>query len=547
MILENNLIKRYSPFFNIDLKDNKTYPYLWLTTHETFPQLIKTRYKGPQGSYFGPYPNVYLVDQYIKLFNLLYPLKKCSRKKFPPNFKPCFYFDIGQCLDYCAGKVTKEKIASITKEIKELLGNNKKSLLKKINAHINDAVVKQNYEKAKLLKESLTLIEDYDNQQSVEWLSEDDFDVIDFNCWEMILIVTILKFRNGKLINKESYKINGRMLFFKEDLSTNLQEALKQYLFEYYQKTYDRVKKIYLSDSFLKEKFFLEIEKTIQIAFSLNFPQINNHLLKVKVPLKGNKTHLIELAKSNSNYKLAEEKLKMKEEEVLGELQKLLTLPKKPKLIESFDIANTADQGIMGGMVCFVNGKKHKSDYRLFNIKTTAKQDDFKSMEEVIHRRYSRQLKERKKLPDLILIDGGKGQLNAALKSLHQLELSKVPVISLSKKKETIFVPNLKEGLNLPFSHPCLRFIISLRDETHRFINYQHSKKRSKINLKSSLLNIKNFGKVKVNKLLSTIEDFNEIANCSLEEVKKITKLKEKDAAALMKHLKFNLKNDVEN
>ncbi len=538
LILENNLIKQYQPFFNIDLKDNKTYPYLLLTTHEKFPQLLKTRIKGKKGIYFGPYPNVQVVDNYLKIFNLLYPLKKCLRKKFPANFKPCFYFDLGQCLDYCTGNVPQEKTTTINHEIKTLLGKNKNPLIKKINEQMQIAIKKQNYEKAQLLKESLILIKTEGKQQSVEWLKEDDFDVIDFLTSDKIIVMTILKFRGGKLIQKESFPFKGKFLFSKDSFSPPLKELLSQFLFEFYKNYQEKINQILLSESFFYDNFHQEISEVINQAFALAFPEIiNPHFVKVKIPQKGNKLRLLELARANSRYEAIQQKEKPQENEVLVVLRDLLGLPTLPQVIESFDIANTANQGIMGGMVSFYKGKKSPKDYRVFNVKSTAIQDDFKSMEEVITRRYSRLLQEKKKLPDLVLIDGGKGQLGKAQASLTALGITETPVISLAKKKETIFLPRLAEGISLPFSHPVLRLLVSIRDETHRFVNSRHASRRTKETLTSRLTKIKNFGPVKIKKVLQNFQNLEEIKTLSPEEIYQRTKLNKKDIDALLHFL----------
>ncbi len=553
LILENNLIKKHQPFFNIDLKDNKTYPYLVLLRTKKSLSLVKTRNKNLLGSYFGPYTPVSLADYYLKALHMLYPLKKCNRQNFPKGFKPCFYFDIGQCLDYCRGEVGEEEISNLFNEVKGLLSHRKQSqLIKKINLSIKENSEKNNFEKAKTLHEILSLIQVSQNQQSVEWLNENNFDVMDFREIYGVIALTILKYREGKLLNKESFKLNNKSekSAASYDLM-HLAESLSQFLFEYYKQPHHRVK-IILSRAFNEQEILTAIKESIKYASFQGADQEkkNAQPVKVEIPQRGDKMNLIKIAEANTNYQLELLKTKPALEKVLKQLKEILLLPKIPRAIESYDVANTGDQAIMAGLVAFKDGKKDPKNYRLFNMRETPGQDDYKSIEETIYRRFQRLLKEKKDFPDLVIIDGGKGQLNAALKGISRLVdqggseksgaailAQKIPIISLAKREEIIFVPKKEHGIALPHTHSVLRFLVSIRDETHRFINTRHQLKRKKLSLMSELLSIPNFGPIKLKRVMHNFPSLTEIKKSSPEKIKQLTQLSEKDIINLKKFI----------
>lgn len=550
LILENNLIKRHQPFFNINLKDNKTYPYFLLGLKGGFPYLIKTRsmkQNNFRGIFFGPYTNVVLMDAYLNAIHQIYPLKKCKQQKFPKNFKPCLYFHIGECLDYCTGSVDKETIKKMFEEIKQLLRGNQNAIVAKLKEKMIQQSAQQNFEKAMHFRDAIDIFTRLNSRQFVSTISENDFDVFNHTFSDHFLIVALLQFRDGKLANKHIFEL-ATPLFSDENQTESgisngfLIEIFSRLFYDYYSHQQEKIAEVLVPSSLLLYKGAEEELKNALVSAAKKRNRETKETIKeiycphLMTPQKGAKKHFLKLAQVNAALSLQELIRKNQRFDVLKMVKNRLSLTRTPKIVECFDVANTADQCIMAGMTRFVDGQKDRANYRLFNMTMTAKQDDFLSMKEAVVRRYHRLLSEKKVLPDLIVIDGGKGQLSvvkSAIKSLKSKSLDRVCVISLAKKEEWIFFADHREPLKLSHTDEVLRFLVKIRDETHRFVNSSHVRRRDKSQMDSRLRKIKGFGEKKIKILLMHFDRWQDIENCSLEQIIKLPFFGKKDYLAL--------------
>lgn len=544
LIFENTLIKKEQPFFNIDLKDDKSYPYLWLTTHEEFPRLLKSRVLSNKGDFFGPYTNVKLMNIYLDVVNRIYPLKKCKKQKFPKHFKPCLYFHIGKCLDYCTGNVSQEITINMVKDIKKLIQGDRNQILEHLKNLLEKEKQVLNYEKAKLIKYSIDTITSLDYRQRVSTSGEQNFDIINYTISSGCLVIIVLNFRDNKLADKHSFDFINKV--FEESLDEQwlVEEIFPQFLFNYFTQSEDVGKEIIfpllLSKNFSDSEITQYFQEIIAeaVSYSEHFDDKKNEIPKVKIALRGEKIKYLNLAKANASYSMQLLLHKQEQKNYAKFIKQFLKLNKIPRIIESFDIANTADQKIVAGMVRYVDGEKDKSGYRIFSITSTTIQNDFQSIKEAVFRRYRRVLDEGKPMPDLILIDGGKGQLMSAKKSLEELKITGQPIISLAKQNEEIYVPKISLPIKIPHQNPGMMFLIKVRDETHRFVNRTHVEMRDKQELRSSLLNVKGLGEKKIKTLLSKFNNLEEIKFSNKDTLVQLPYFTEKDAILLIDFLR---------
>lgn len=540
LLLENNLIKEHQPYFNIDLKDAKSYPYIRLTSHERFPRIYKTRERVKGGEYFGPYTDLSKMYLLIDLINDLYPLKKCRQRRFPKGFKPCMYFHIDKCLPYCTGKVSKKEIADLNESARKILKGGVDGVKKIIEEKMHLAKDKQYFEVALAHRRQLENLEGISEKQQVQLDLEQNFDVFNYHLSDTAIIFVVLNFRDGNLIDKQSYPFEKKI--FEEDwedacFSPYFQELFNSFLLQYYHEVIEPIREIFTP-------FVLESKEEVQEILIQRYAkqtqsEINPKYFEFTTPLQGQKKNLLDLAKANARLSY-QELLKVKEKATYPqELKKILKLKKAPQSIESFDIANTGDNAILAGMVRFVKGKRDSQNYRIFNIKSTAFQDDFISMREAVYRRYRRLLDEKKPFPDLILIDGGKGQLSAAAESLKVLGIKGQPIISIAKKEEKIYVPKQSDPLSISLDNPALKYLIEVRDETHRWANTSHKHRRDKEAFSSLLDNIPGLGEKKIKTLYAKFKNVEDIFYASKESILALPFFGEKD----FDHIKSYLGN----
>jgi excinuclease ABC subunit C len=519
LLLENNLIKKNKPRYNVLLKDDKTFPWICIK-NERFPRVFITRNYIDDGSeYFGPYTSVIIVRTLLNLVAELYPLRNCNldlsdNKIKLGKYTPCLEFHMGNCLAPCVSKQTEEDYDNNIKLIRKILKGNISGVLTYLKDLMNSYSVEYKYEDAQKVKERISIIEKYRNKSVVVNPDINDVDV--FSCVEKdnSLFVNYLKVIDGAIVQVHNLELRKKLDEPKEEL---LQMAIAE----------------------IRDKLKSEAREII-IPFDID---ADWEKIFFTIPKIGDKLKLLELSERNARIFAidkgrSETKIKVKGvEALLVQMKNELHLKEIPRLIECFDNSNLQGSNPVASCVVFKNAKPLKSEYRHFNIKTVLGPNDYASMEEIIFRRYKHLLEEDKQLPQLIVIDGGKGQLNAALNSLHKLEIAdKIDVISIAKKLEEIYVVNDPVPLYIDKNSSTLKVIQHIRNEAHRFGVTFHRNKRSKDMLTSELDMIQGIGEKTKELLLKKYKSIENIKALYKEELEKIAgKAK---AAMIVEHFK---------
>ena len=503
LLLENNLIKKYQPKYNIMLKDDKTYPFICVK-NEPFPRVFSTRRVVKDGStYFGPYTSIRLVRTLLDFIHQLYPLRTCSLNLKEENiekkkFKLCLEFHIGNCLAPCEGLHSEESYEIGIKHIKQILKGDIKSVTSILNDRMIYHAENLEFEKAQSVKEKLNLLENYQSKSTIVNTKINNVDVFTIVSDENSAFVNYLKISSGAIIQTHTIEL-------KKKLEETDEQLLVYAITELRQRFNSVSKEIYSS---------LMLEDLWEGA-------------KILIPKIGDKYKLIELSKRNAKYMQFDNikkkdalKDKSSDKRILNQLQVDLNLKTKPRHIECFDNSNFQGTNAVAACVVFKNAKPSKKDYRNYTIKTVVGPDDFKSMEEVVYRRYKRLLEEKESLPQLIVIDGGKGQLSSAAKSLDKLGLiGKIEIIGIAKKLEEIFFLGDPIPLYLDKRSESLKLIQQLRNEAHRFSITHHRNKRSKITFSTSLDEIDGIGTKTIEKLISHFGSIKKIKEATKQEL----------------------------
>ena len=499
-ILELNLIKEHDPKYNILLRDDKNYPYIELT-NEPVPRLLVVRNinrkKSNYSRMFGPYPNVNAARNTVNLLNRIYPLRKCTTYAK----KPCLYYHINQCLGYCTKEIDPKKIKKMEKEIITFLKGDHSLITKQIKEEMLQESEKMNYEKAKELKELLDYIEITLTKQKVEINDNIDRDVFGYFIDKGYISILVFFIRGGKIVGRYS------KIFPMIDEPSN---EITRYIASFYEKDVLLPKEILVPD--IAENKLLE--EVLEVS--------------VKKPIRGIKLKLIKMANKNAEIALNEEfeLIKRDEERTVNANNKLREILKLDKLdrIEIFDISNLFGSFNVAGMVVFVDGKPNKNEYRKYKI-SIEKNDDYNAMKEVIYRRYFRVLKDKLTKPDLIIVDGGIGQINAAREVISSLNLS-IPVVGLKKdrhhatSKLLAFNPIIE--IDIDKKSNLFHYLERIQDEVHQFTISYHKTLRSKGSLESILDNIEGIGPKRKKELLKKYKTIAKLKELSLEELEKI-------------------------
>ena len=517
LLLENNLIKKLQPRYNIMLKDDKTYPWLCIKK-EPFPRVISTRHVLNDGSeYYGPYASVRMMKTLMDIIRKLYPLRTCKLNLSQNNiqkgkFKVCLEFHLGNCKAPCIGKQTEEDYQRTINEIRAIIKGNLSEVIEALHKVMTDYAQKEDFENAQLVKEKLENLENYKSKSTIVNPHINNVDVFSVLDEENRAYVNYLKVMNGSIVQAHTVEVKKKL---NETPSEILTFAIADFRQRFSSHAYE-----------------------IIVPFR---PEMDWNEVKITVPRRGDKKQLLELSQRNTKY-FRMERQKQQElvdpdrhsRRILEKMKQDLRLNVLPEVIECFDNSNIQGAYPVASMVQFVKARPNKKAYRHFNIKTVEGSDDFASMEEIILRRYGRLLKEGKALPQLIVVDGGKGQLSAAVKSLRQLELyGKTGIIGIAKKLEELYFPNDPLPLYLDKKSETLRIIQQLRDEAHRFGITHHRNKRRKGTLKSELTEIKGIGKDTVQKLL---REFKSVKNIREAPEKKMAVVVGKARAGIIFH-----------
>lgn len=505
LLLENNLIKKYQPRYNILLKDDKSYPWICVKK-ERFPRVFQTRKMIKDGSlYFGPYTSIKTVRTLLELIKELYPLRNCSYDLSEQNiqnqkFKVCLEYHIKNCKGACEGLQSEENYLQNISEIIEILKGNFKDALARFKKEMVSLATDLRFEEAQQIKEKIDILTNYQAKSTIVSSKINNIDVFSIVSDEEYGYVNFLQVAYGAIVRAHTIEI-------KKKLEETDRELLEFAIVD------------------IRERFFSN-SKEIITPFEVTLP--NN--LQLTIPKLGEKHQLLELSLRNAKHFRQErfKQVKIADPErhtnrILSQLQRDLHLSEPPIHIECFDNSNIQGTNPVAACVVFKNGKPSKKDYRHFNIKTVEGPNDFASMKEVVYRRYKRLLEENEPLPQLIIIDGGKGQLSSALKSLESLDLrGKIAIIGIAKRLEEIYFPEDSIPLYLDKKSESLKLIQQLRNEAHRFGITFHRQKRSKVAIVSELDNIEGIGDKTKESLLKHFKSVKRIKEASLEDLQAV-------------------------
>ncbi len=509
LILENNLIKEYKPRYNVSLRDDKSYPYIRIT-NEDFPRVFVTRKIVRDGSdYFGPYTDVKKVRFVLKTLQRIFPVRSCKFNLTPDVIRQkkiplCLDYYIKKCQGPCQGLQSKEDYQQMIAQVRRFLKGKTADLVKELRAKMEERAKNLEFEEAALLRDRLKALEEYRNSQKIVQSDSLDRDVVAVAMEDGETCAVVFRVREGKVIGKQHF-------FLKQAMWKDESEVIDAFLRQYYFNTDD-----------VPQEIFLQTQVESAQALQQWLSQKSQRRVTVVVPKRGEKRKLVEMAVTNARYLLDELQLqKMKREQTVHftvqALQRDLRLSKPPLVIECFDISNIQGSDPVASMVCFENGKPKKSAYRKYKITVKDTPDDFAMMREVIERRYRRLLEEKKRLPDLIMVDGGKGQLSSAVQILRKLGIENQPIIGLAKRLEEVFVPGESEARMLPRTSSSLRLLQQIRDEAHRFAITFHRQRRAKRTLHSELDEIPGIGPKRRNHLLKAFGSVKNVAQASVE------------------------------
>ena len=529
-LLENNLIKKYSPRYNIQLKDGKSYPSLKITNEE-FPRLFKTRQIKKDGSiYYGPYPDSGALETFIETLYKVYPVRHC--RTFKKRTAPCMYYHIGRCKAPCCGKIDKDSYNEFIEEIKSLLEGKGDETVAKMTSIMKAAAASLNFEKAARIRDGLRALTVMQNQNLVEdFVSMDDRDYISHWREGELVSFTVLKIRGGKLLGRDNFRV--------ESIADD-DELLEEFAAAYYSDGEDLPPSVFVSE---------EDNSKILGEWLENLKPDEEHSQKPKTKLvtvkcsqddrrfsAENRRHaaILNMAKNNAHEDIIRRLRERGDMPALEELKKLLGLPRIPDRIEGFDIAHIGGKFPVASLISFWKGNPDKKNYRYFRLKTTdGVIDDFASMREAATRRYSRLKNENESLPDLILIDGGIGQVNAVDGILKVLDLD-IPIAGLAKRDEEIWRPHASKPICLPKRSDALRLLQRVRDETHRFATSRNQTLRTKENTVSIFSTLPHVGEKREKLLLKTFTTIENLAKTEESQIAQLLHIRADEAGEIL-------------
>ena len=501
LILEANLIKKHRPRYNVQLKDDKRYPYVKIT-EEKFPRLVITRNVTKNGIYYGPFTDVGSVKQTVKFLKSLFKIRTCRNMD-----GPCLNSQIELCYAPCSGNISQEEYGEIINKIDLFFQGKYSTIVKNLKKEMMDAAKNEQFEKAAVIRDQISSIEEIMEKQFVELMDDDlDQDVIAISQGKNEVVVIIMPIRNGKIVGRDDFLMSGSQY----DSSSEIVFAFIQ---QYYGYNRHIPKQILLDED-------IDDKELLQDWLS----DLRGNKVHIKVPQKGVKLRLVNMARKNAEI-IQHQKKKM--ESALIELKKYLKLEKMPRVIEGYDISNISGKFAVGSKVSFKDAKPNKKKYKHFRMETPGP-NDFAMMEELLTRRLK--MVDRDPEPDLIVIDGGKGQLGMACGVLEKLNLTHIPIIGLAKEFEEIYIPNSKRPIIIPKNNKALHLLQQVRDESHRFAITYHRKLRSKNISSSPLDDIVGIGKKRKIALLKSFGNIDNIKKASVDELAKTKGMNQKSA-----------------
>ncbi len=511
LILENNLIKEHKPRYNVSYRDDKSYPYIRIT-NENLPQVFVTRRIIRDGSeYFGPYTDVKNVRYILRTVNRIFTIRSCKHNLSDEVIRAgkvqvCLDYHIKKCKGPCQGLQTKQEYNQMIGQVRRFLKGYTDELVRDLKEEMNNLSANMDFEEAARVRDKLEMLDNYRNSQKMVQADQMDRDVVAVAKEHDDACAALFRIREGKVIGK-MHKYISQVEWLGEEA------IISSFIKKYYFDTADIPREIYLAH-LPEEKNSIESWLSERSARRVN----------LVIPKIGEKKKLLDMVSSNARFLLDELKLqKLKAKDYMPHsvkaLQRDLRLTTLPKRMECFDISNFQGTDAVASMVLFENGKPKKSEYRRFKIHTKDTPDDFAMMREVIKRRYSRILREKKKMPDLIVVDGGKGQLSSALAVLTELDLKNQPVIGLAKRLEEVFLPGYPDAQMLPRTSSSLKLLQKIRDEAHRFAVTFHRERRKKRTIASELDQIEGIGEKRKQQLLKAFGSVKKIKEASINNL----------------------------
>ena len=537
LLLESNLIKKHKPRFNVRLRDDKTYPYLKVTVQEDWPQVLITRRVEQDGArYFGPYTNSGSVRQTMALVKKLFPYRSCNKLITGTDDRPCLDFHIHRCLGPCIGAVNKDEYAAVIQQVLLFLDGKQEQVVKELRKKMMEAVDTLEYERAAFIRDQIRSVERVVERQKMVSIHRRNLDAVAFAQDVGQCCVQVFQIRDGKLFGREHFVLEGT-----QDEAPNA--IMTSFLTQYYTSVPSIPPTILLQHPVVDADALVGWLKAQR-----------NGRLELQVPRQGEKKQLIALVEENARQTLQQLHVRWladtgKTAAALTELQDLLDLPKLPRRMECYDISTISGTSAVGSMVVFEDGRPKASSYRRFRIKTIAGSDDYSMMQEVLRRRFKRAKEDLKTysqddggddedegdglepgaptsakeqwshLPDLVIIDGGRGHLNAATEVMRELEAHVIPICSLAKQQEEVFLPHVSESVLPPKGSQGLYLLQRIRDEAHRFAITYHRQVRSKAAVESELDSIVGIGPKRKRALLRHFGSLAAIKAATLEEV----------------------------
>jgi len=540
LILEMNLIKKHKPIYNIRLKDDKRYPYIKIHWADKFPKVTVTRRMVNDGSrYFGPYTSVWAVHQTLDVLRKIFPYLTCDREITGQDKRACLYFDIKLCCGPCIGMIDQQKYRSMINDLCEFLDGHTDDIISRLEKEMNEAAETMAFEKAATIRDQIRAINQIVEKQKVVSTEEKDSDIIALAREDREACVQIFFIRNGKLIGREYFILEGT-----EEAQD--QEVIKEFLKQFYSEAANIPPTVLLPN---------EIEEMNIIRQWLNTKR-GGDKIDIVVPREGSPVELMNMAKENAVETLKALRTQWetdtnRQAEALAELQAAFQLPEPPNRIECYDISNIQGTASVGSMVVFTQGVPNRKLYRRFNIKSVEGPDDFASMEEVLTRRFKRWMNAQERhevgekvdesfalLPDILIVDGGKGQLGRAIKVFENFNLmDKIKLVGLAKQEEELFFPHQPNSLKLPRNSQGLYLIQRIRDEAHRFAITAHRKRRTIMGLASQLDKVPGIGSHRRKILLNHFGSIEAIINASDEELLSIPGIHAGIVEAIRNHL----------
>jgi excinuclease ABC subunit C len=516
LILEANLIKKHRPKYNIRLKDDKRYPYVKIT-QEPFPRLIITRNIGKTGSYFGPFTDVGSVRQTVKFLKSLFKIRTCRRMD-----GPCLNCQIDLCYGPCAGNISEKEYKKLINKIDLFFQGKYTEIIENLEKEMNEASSKFNFEKAAVLRDQIASIAEVMEKQFVDFTDELDQDIIAMSFDGDSAIVVVFSIRNGKINGKDDFLMSGAK-------NNKSNEVISAFIQQYY-----GINRHIPKEIILEEKITDKEENQLIIEW---LSDLRGDNVELTVPEEGSKLRLIRMAVKNAEI-IKKQKKKMKN--AMIELKKYLKLPKLPRIIEGYDVSNISGKLAVGSKVSFLDSKPNKKQYKRFKLKTPGP-NDYEMMKELLNRRFeplANSVDEKNGIskseePDLIVIDGGKGQLGIATEVLKKYNLEHIPIIGLAKEFEEVFIPKSQNPIIIPKNNEGLHLLQRVRDESHRFAVTYHRKLRSKAIQLSELDDIIGIGKTRKLNLLKHFGTIEAIKKASIEELANVKGLNKKVAKAV--------------